>query len=70
MVHCADLIEENFPTFDLNYIAEKMIKVVEFTQRRVDPNFKPDPKPLTAKSDPNEDKTLSEVRRWFGIYLG
>ena len=41
MVHCADLIEEDFPVYDFNYLMEKMIRVINHTQKRADPNYKP-----------------------------
>lgn len=69
MIHCADLIEENFPVYDFHYIIIKMIDVINQNQKRSDPNYKPEPKPLKNKEDPNEDKTLTEVRKWFGIYI-
>ena len=47
-----------------------MLRVVEYTQRKVDPNFKPNPKILSHRFFPYEDKALSQVRKWFGIYLG
>lgn len=49
MVHCADLIEEEFPIFDFHYIVKKMIGVINHTQKRSDPNYKPEPKPLKNK---------------------